>query len=383
LTDQVTYSCRSLTTGQALSIHVRDGVIVGIDHGDVAPREVPLIIPALVDLQVNGFMGHDLNEGQLTVETVMALSHALCRVGVCAYLPTLITAGEDEICQRLKIIRQAVEECPKSKKMIAGIHIEGPAISHLDGPRGAHPAEHVRPASVAEFARWQEACGGLVKIVTLAPEIEGASEFIKHVISTGVVVSLGHSNADEEDVVRAVDAGATMSTHLGNGISSLLARHPNAIWAQLADDRLTASFIADRHHLPRSTLTAMIRAKGVERALLISDSVRFAGQPAGRYRSAIGGDVEVSQDGRVSIAGTPFLAGSGSCLLDILLGFPEFTSMPLEDAVTMACSTPARHIGLENELAEGQPANFILLEQDGKASKPAVRDIIFDGESVM
>jgi N-acetylglucosamine-6-phosphate deacetylase len=222
-----------------------------------------------------------------------------------------------------------------------------------------------------------------VKIVTLAPEIEGASEFIKHVISTGVVVSLGHSNADEEDVVRAVDAGATMSTHLGNGISSLLARHPNAIWAQLADDRLTASFIADRHHLPRSTLTAMIRAKGVERALLISDSVRFAGQPAGRYRSAIGGDVEVSQDGRVSIAGTPFLAGSGSCLLDILLGFPEFTSMPLEDAVTMACSTPARHIGLENELAEGQPANFILLEQDGKASKPTVRDIIFDGESVM
>ena len=383
MTDQVTYSCRSLTTGQALSIHVRDGVIVGIDHGDVAPREVPLIIPALVDLQVNGFMGHDLNEGQLTVETVMALSHALCRVGVCAYLPTLITAGEDEICQRLKIIRQAVEECPKSKKMIAGIHIEGPAISHLDGPRGAHPAEHVRPASVAEFARWQEACGGLVKIVTLAPEIEGASEFIKHVISTGVVVSLGHSNADEEDVVRAVDAGATMSTHLGNGISSLLARHPNAIWAQLADDRLTASFIADRHHLPRSTLTAMIRAKGVERALLISDSVRFAGQPAGRYRSAIGGDVEVSQDGRVSIVGTPFLAGSGSCLLDILLGFPEFTSMPLEDAVTMACSTPARQIGLENELAEGQPANFILLEQDVKASKPTVRDIIFDGESVM
>lgn len=383
MTDQVTYSCRSLTTGQALSIHVRDGVIAGIDHGDVAPREVPLIIPALVDLQVNGFMGHDLNEGQLTVETVMALSHALCRVGVCAYLPTLITAGEDEICQRLKIIRQAVEECPKSKKMIAGIHIEGPAISHLDGPRGAHPAEHVRPASLAEFERWQEACGGLIKIVTLAPETLGASEFIKHVTSTGVVVSLGHSNADEEEVARAVDAGATMSTHLGNGISNLLPRHPNAIWAQLADDRLVASFIADRHHLPRSTLTAMIRAKGVERSLLISDSVRFAGQPAGRYRSTIGGDVEVSQDGRVSIADTPLLAGSGSCLLEILLGFPEFTGMPLENAVTMACKTPARQIGLQNELAEAHPANFILLEEDEKVSKPTVRDIIFDGESVM
>lgn len=383
MTDQVTYSCRGLATGQALSIHVKGGVIAGIDHGDAAPRGAPLIIPALVDLQVNGFMGHDLNEGHLAVETVIALSRALSRVGVCAYLPTLITAGEDEICQRLTVIRQAVEECPTSGKMIAGIHIEGPAISHLDGPRGAHPAEHVRPASVAEFVRWQEACGGLVKIVTLAPETGGACKFIKHVTSTGVVVSLGHSNADEEDVARAVDAGATMSTHLGNGISNLLLRHPNAIWAQLADDRLTASFIADRHHLPKSTLTAMIRAKGVERSLLISDSVRFAGQPAGRYHSAIGGDVEVSQDGRVSIAGTPFLAGSGSCLLDILLGFPEFTGMPLEDAVTMACSAPARHIGLKNELAEGQPANFILLEQDGKASKPTVSDIIFDGESVM
>ena len=127
----------------------------------------------------------------------------------------------------------------------------------------------------------------------------------------------------------------------------------------------------------------MIRAKGVERCLLVSDSVRFAGQPAGRYQSTIGGDVEVSQDGRVSIAGTPFLAGSGSCLLDILLGFSDFTGMPLEDAVTMACLVPARHIGLKNELAKGQPANFILLQEDGKTSKPTISDIIFDGKSVM
>ena len=383
MTGQVTYSCRGLTTEQALSVHVKDGMINGIDHGNGASRGAPLIIPALVDLQVNGFMGYDLNEGQLAVETVIALSRELSRVGVCAYLPTLITAGEGEIKQRLIAIRQAFEECPISRKLIAGIHVEGPAISHLDGPRGAHPAEHVRPASLAEFTRWQEACGGLVKIVTLAPETEGACEFIKHVTSAGVVVSLGHSNADEEDIDRAMDAGASMSTHLGNGISNLLPRHPNAIWAQLADDRLAASFIADRHHLPKSTLKAMIRAKGVERCLLVSDSVRFAGQPAGRYQSTIGGDVEVSQNGRVSIAGTPFLAGSGSCLLDILLGFSEFTGMPLEDAVTMACLVPARHIGLKNELAEGQPANFILLEQDGKALKPTVSDIIFDGESVM
>ena len=214
-----------------------------------------------------------------------------------------------------------------------------------------------------------------MKIVTLAPET-GAPANSSNMRPQPVLSSRWDIATPMRRMSPRGDAGATMSTHLGNGISNLLPRHPNAIWAQLADDRLTASFIADRHHLPKSTLTAMIRAKGVERSVLISDSVRFAGQHAGRYHSAIGGEVVVSQDGRVSIAGTPFLAGSGSCLLDILLGFPEFTGMPFEDAVTRACSAPARHIGLKNELAEGQPANFILLQQDGKASQPSMTSFL-------
>lgn len=383
MTAQATYFCREMATGHALSVQVSAGKIMAWDRCETEADNLPEIMPALIDLQVNGYLGHDLNEGVLDPETVENLSKALCRVGVRAYLPTLITASEAELCQRLEAIRQASQSGLQSKRMIAGVHIEGPAISDKQGPRGAHPEPHVRPASIAEFERWQEAAGGLIKIITLAPETAGADSFIEYVTSKGVLVSIGHSDAGEEDIAAAVSAGARMSTHLGNGIASTLPRHPNLVWAQLAEERLTASFIADRHHLPRATLLSMIRAKGLDRSVLVSDSVKFAGQPAGRYRAAIGGEVEVFEDGRVSIADSPFLAGSGSCLLDIVLGFSDFTGLPIEDAVVMSCLNPARLLGIDNNLAVGQPADFILLDPDRTASKRVVRDIVFNGESVM
>lgn len=366
-----------------MSVQLRAGKIMAWERCEAGSDELPEIMPALIDLQVNGYQGHDLNEGVLNAEVVENLSKALCRVGIRAYLPTLITASKTELCQRLDAIKQASESGLHSKRMIAGVHIEGPAISSKEGARGAHPEAHVRPPSIAEYERWQEAADGLVKLITLAPETEGAESFIEYVTAKGVIVSLGHSDAGEEDIAAAVSAGATMSTHLGNGIASTLPRHPNLIWAQLAEERLTASFIADRHHLPKTTLLSMIRAKGLHRSVLVSDSVKFAGQPAGRYRSAIGGEVEVSEDGRVSVADTPFLAGSGSCLLDIVLGFRDFTGMPIADAVVMSCLNPARLLGMDNHLAVGQPADFILLEPDRTTSKRVVRDIIFNGESVM
>jgi len=383
VTAQATYFCREISTGHALSVQVCAGKIMAWDRCESGDDNLPEIMPGLIDLQVNGYFGHDLNEGILDAGTVEELSNALCRMGVRAYLPTLITASEAELCQRLKAIRQATETCLKSRKMIAGVHIEGPAISNREGPRGAHPESQVRPASTAEFERWQEAAGGLVKIITIAPETEGAASFINYVTARGIIVSLGHSDARQEDIASAVAAGARMSTHLGNGVASVLPRHPNLIWAQLAEERLTASFIADRHHLPKATLLSMIKAKGLDRSVLVSDSVKFAGQPAGRYRTAIGGEVEVFEDGKVSIADSPFLAGSGSCLLDIILGFSDFTGLPMQDAVVMACLNPAHLLGIDNNLAVGQPADFILLDHDQATSKRSVRDIIFNGESVM
>ncbi len=376
-----TYSGVDPATGKGRTLYVGDGLIQSQEPCDRPGLMV--LTPGLVDLQVNGYAGHDLNEGVLEPDAVEALSEALCRVGVAAYLPTLITASENDLCQRLAAIRKAQQTLPHSKHMIAGIHVEGPSISKKDGPRGAHPAEHIRPPSLAEFERWQVAAQELVRMVTLAPELEGATRYIHDIARRGIIVSLGHSDAGEDAIIQAVDAGACMSTHLGNGIASDLPRHPNAIWAQLGEDRLGASLILDGRHLPRSTARAMIRAKGVDRVTLVSDSVKFAGMAAGRYTSPIGGDVEVSKGGRVSIAGTPYLAGSGASLLDILGNFTGYVGLPFVDAVTMATRNPAKLLNRSSELMPGDRADFILFDLDTETGRACASDIVFGGESVM
>jgi N-acetylglucosamine-6-phosphate deacetylase len=377
------------TTYTGVDPITRKGRVLKVDRGVIQSDEVcaahglPILSPGLIDLQINGYCGHDLNGAMLAASEVEALSDELCTVGVAAYLPTLITASEQSLCQRIAAIKKAQQTLPRSKSMIAGIHVEGPSISLKKGPLGAHPAQHVRRPSIDEFERWQEAAEGLVSMITIAPEVDGAIEYIRHVSRQGVCVSLGHCDASEEDIVRAVDAGAKMSTHLGNGIDSMIPRHPNAIWAQLAEDRLSASLILDGHHLPSSTARSMIRAKGVNRAILISDSVQFAGMAAGRYSSNIGGEVDVSEEGRVSMAGTPYLAGSGTSLLDIVSGFPQFVGMPFFDGLTMATHNPAAMLGRCATLCVGERADFILFDLNDNVGTARVRDIIFDGISVL
>ena len=375
------YSGVDLYTGVGRTINIEAGVIQS-DEPCVA-EGLPIFSPGLIDLQVNGYGGHDLNDGDLSACKVEALSEALCRVGIAAYFPTLITADEPNICKRLSAIQEATERLPYSRQMIAGIHIEGPSISSKDGPRGAHPRRHIRSPSIEEFENWQEAAGGLVAMITIAPELGGAIDYLREIAKRGVIVSLGHSDASEEDIYKATDAGARMSTHLGNGLSASLPRHPNLVWAQLAEDRLSASLILDGHHLPSSTAQVIIRAKGIERVVLVSDSVKFAGMPPGRYSSAIGGDVEVSSDGRVSIFGTQFLAGSGVSLLEIISNFNNLTGLPFSDAVTMATKNPAKFLNRSVDLKPGKRADFILFDLDYDTGIVQPRDIIFGGESMM
>lgn len=381
MTQDTTYAGVDPITGKGRILHVNGGVIES--EVACAAQGLPVLSPGLIDLQINGYRGHDLNSAMLAPSEVEALSDELCRVGVAAYLPTLITASEQSLCQKLSAIKEAHQTLPRSKSMIAGIHVEGPSISLKQGPLGAHPAQHVRRPSIDEFERWQEAAEGLVSMITIAPEVEGAMAYIRHVSGQGVCVSLGHCDASEEDIVRAVDAGAQMSTHLGNGIDNMIPRHPNAIWAQLAEDRLSASLILDGHHLPSSTARSMIRAKGVDRAILVSDSVQFAGMAAGRYSSNIGGEVDVSEEGRVSMAGTSYLAGSGSCLLDIVIGFTRFVGIPFLDGLTMATCNPAAVLGRSATLRVGERADFILFDLNDRIGTASVRDIIFNGVSVL
>lgn len=381
MTHTDTFSGIDPTNGNGRILYVEDGVIQ--KERACAAQGLPVLAPGLIDLQINGYGGHDLNGDELHAADVEALSAALCKVGVATYLPTLITASEESLCQRFSQISQAKQTLPYAGQMIAGIHVEGPSISIKDGPRGAHPAQHIRPPSIDEFERWQQAADGLITMVTLAPEVNGAIDYIHQLTRRGICVALGHCDATENEILRAVDAGAQMSTHLGNGIASTMPRHPNAIWAQLAEDRLSASLILDGHHLPGSTARSMIRAKELSRVILVSDSVKFAGMPAGRYESAIGGDVEVSDDGRISIAGTPYLAGSGANLLSIVTGFTQLIGLPFLEGLRMATQNPAAILGRSVNLQPGERADFILFNLDNNTGAVSVRDIVFGGVSVM
>lgn len=371
---------RDPDSGEGIAVTVHGGLIA-----KVAPVEEAgdaFLAPGLIDLQVNGYGGIDLNDGTLTAERVALLCGKMVALGVTVFLPTLITASREALFDGMSAIAEARRRDPLAGRMIAGVHVEGPSISPQDGPRGAHPAAHVRPPDPAEFAEWQRASGALVRLVTLAPEHDGAPDYIRAVAAEGVHVALGHSAASPEQVHAAAAAGACLSTHLGNGVAATLPRHPNLIWAQLADDRLTATLIADGHHLPADTFRTMLRAKGLDRALLVSDSVALAGMPPGRYSQAIGDEVQVSEDGRIGIAGTPYLAGAGLPLIANVATAKCMADLSLAGALRLATANPGRFVGGRGLLAPGQPADLMRFSLDGPRGPLRVETVWSGGEEV-
>ena len=295
--------------------------------------------PGLFDLQVNGFGGIDFNAPDLTGERVAEALARLRATGVTRCLPTLITSSREQFARNARVIAGAGDP------MIAGIHMEGPYLSAEDGPRGAHPREHVIGASEDDFDRRQEAADGRIVLVTLAPEAPGTLSLIEHLVSAGVRVSIGHTAATAGEIGDAIAAGATLATHLGNGCAQLLPRHPNAIWTLLAADDVSASFIVDGHHLPPDTVKAMVRAKGAARSILVTDASAAAGSPPGRY--TLGGVLsELSDDGRVSLPGTPYLAGSALTLAAAVANTVRFTRLSVSSVLPMASTIPAGLIGL-------------------------------------
>ncbi len=367
-------------SGAGMRIDVDDGVICAIN--EEKNPDSGYLGAGLVDLQVNGYGGMDFNAPDIAADMVLAICQKLLALGVTRFLPTIITACETDIVNALKTIAQARDNHPIIGRMVAGVHVEGPAISPIDGPRGAHPLAHVRAPSIAEFARWQEAGQGGVKLVTLAPEHAGAQEYIKALTGQNVHVSIGHTNASADQIAMAVAAGASMSTHLGNGAAAMLPRHPNFIWAQLANERLSAMFIADGHHLPPETFKAMVRAKGVDKSILVSDSVALAGMPPGVYEQVIGGKVELSADGRISMVGTPFLAGAGTPLGANIARAIKMADLSLADALKMATKNPGRFVGGLGRLALGQRADIIRFDWVKDAQSLDIRHVWLAGRQM-
>jgi len=293
-----------------------------------------------LDLQVNGYAGVDFNDPTTTPADVRRALAAMRQHGVTACLPTIISSSVEHFA------RCAVAVLDAESPAVIGIHMEGPFISPEDGPRGAHRREDTAEATIDGFRRRQDAARGRIRLVTLAPEVPGALGVISYVTALGVRVAIGHTAASPEQIRDAVRAGATLSTHLGNGAAQMLPRHPNFLWEQLAADELTASIIVDGHHLPPATVKTMVRAKTPARVVLVTDAIAAAGQPPGDYR--LGGvTVRVDANGRAAVPGAPNLAGSALSMDRAVANTVRFAGVTIAEAHAMASIQPARYLGVQ------------------------------------
>ncbi|MBN1491978.1 MAG: amidohydrolase family protein [Phycisphaerae bacterium] len=328
---------------------------------DVLPDRY--VCPGFVDLQVNGFGGVDFNTNTLSVAEAETAVRTLHTYGATRILATLITASAEDLRTRAGRLREAIDASPLVHDTIIGLHLEGPFIATDDGPRGAHPLAHCQTPSRRVFDAIHEASGRRIRLLTLAPERPGALDLIKALTRDGFVVALGHLHGDDAIIDAAVRAGASLSTHLGNATHERLPRLANYVQTQLADDRLQATFIADGFHIPPKTLKNFIRAKGIERSILITDAV----VPAGAFEAFVGhkaNGAEVTADGRIVLVGTQLLAGSTLTMSAGVANLARWTDCTRADAVHLATHRPADLIGRHDlgRLEVGAVADVLIVD---------------------
>jgi N-acetylglucosamine-6-phosphate deacetylase len=301
--------------------------------------------PGFFDLQCNGFAGVDFNHPGTTAEQVATAIGALRRHGCTQVLPTVITHSPERLEHLLRTLVAARRLDPRVRRAVPGFHLEGPFLSAEEGARGAHPREHIRSVERTLWRRLQRAAEGGIRLVTLAPEVRGAIAFIRQLRAEGVRVAVGHTLATREQIAIAVEAGAQLATHLGNGCPQQLHRHRNPIFAQLGDDRLAASVIADGVHLPAELLRIFFRAKGAERTILVSDAMAAAGSAPGRYTL---GDLTlaVGRDRVVRQPGQPNFAGSALTMNEAVANLMEYAGATLAQSWTAAAANPRKLLGI-------------------------------------
>jgi N-acetylglucosamine-6-phosphate deacetylase len=320
------------------------------------------LAPAFFDVHIHGAMSHDVMEA--TPEALGAMGSFLAAHGTGSFLATTVTAPLDATLRSLSGLAKLLAQPPKAGlAQPLGIHLEGPFLSHAK--RGVQPAEHLLAPNIATFDRLFEAAEGRIRLMTLAPELPGAVELTAHATARGVRVSLGHSNATTAETLVAIAAGAVSATHTFNAMRPLDHRAPGILGTVLTDDALFAELICDGVHVAPEMVKLWWRAKGPERAILVTDALSAAGMPDGVYRL---GDFSVQvANGKATASGV--LAGSVLTLDRALTNFMEFTGAPLEQALRLLTVNPASMTGLDDQagaLAVGQPANFVAVDSTGK-----------------
>lgn len=298
-----------------------------------------------VDLQINGYGGVDFNAPGLTVEQVIAVTDRLECDGTCGYLPTIVTGNPETTVETLRVIAMARKRSARCERNILGVHLEGPFISSEMGAVGTHPIEWVAKPSEELFCRFQDACGGLVRLVTVAAEVSGMPEFVKWLSSQGVVVSLGHQMASTPDDVRpCIEAGAKAFTHLGNGIPNMIPRHDNIIFTALAEDRASVMFIPDGHHLPDAMLKVYTRAVPLKRLIAVSDAQYPAGMPPGEY-DVCGAHARLEPNGLLWNPSRNCLVGATTPMAAMMKLLQDRIGLSMDECIVIGRDNPRALIG--------------------------------------
>jgi N-acetylglucosamine-6-phosphate deacetylase len=341
-------------------VEISDGSIACVSVEGEERAGEPILSPGFIDIQVNGFAGVDFSDPGLEPENAISVLPHLWRTGVTSLCPTLITNSRAALVRNFRVLEEARRADERFARSVPCYHLEGPYLSP-GGARGVHDPARMRPPDWKEFLELQQAAGGRIGIVTLAPELPGALEFIARARRAGVVVGLGHTDASARQIHAAVDAGAQLSTHLGNGCAQLLDRHENPLWAQLARDELSASLICDTFHLPPDLVKVIFRIKGAGRSIVITDAMYVATMPPGRY-PIIGTEIDLLPTGKVVKADGACLGGSALSMNHAVALFARMAGATLQEALQASTATPASLLGRPGvcaRIAEGAPANLV------------------------
>lgn len=369
--------------GSPVAIAIRDGEISRITRKDQLNDPLwssTYVAPGFIDHQVNGYLSHSFTGEHLSIQQVQKITRVFWEHGITTYLPTLTSHSYELLQKNFTILREAMQ-VKEIKMSVPGFHLEGPYISPVAGYRGAHEEKWIRNPDWKEFLNWYRASGNKILEVTLAPELEGAIDFIKKCRERNIVVALGHHNGSAAMIRQATNAGASVSTHLGNGCANLIHRHDNPLWPQLADDRLTASLIVDGFHLRPEEVRVFYKVKGPERTILVSDVSSLAGMPPGVYES-YGREVVMTPEGKISMPSQDVLAAASFLITKGIENIISFTQCSLPEAIHMATRNPARLLGLNDrgELSPGKRADLVWFEM--KNGELLVRKTMVQGKVV-
>jgi len=335
----------------------------GLPAGRLVELQDLVLAPAFIDIHIHGGGGHDVMEA--SNQALERIESQLVKYGVGAYLPTTVTAPEDRTLRSLEHLGKAIlnQDGNNRRPRPLGIHLEGPFIS--SEKRGVHPPRDLALPSPTAFDRLWQASQGTVRMMTIAPELPGALETIRHACALGVRCSLGHSNATYEQALCGISANATHATHTFNAMRALDHRDPGILGAVLQNEALTADIIADGIHVHPAMVELFVRMKGIDKSILITDAISATGMPEGTYKL---GEFEVEvKQGRCQYQRK--LAGSVLTMDQALRNVMRFANVQLRDALKMATLNPARRLGLGEEIGQIAPgcrADLVALTPEGK-----------------